>query len=128
MRKSLSKACLGLLSTILVADLLPDSGAAARAPRPSAALQSPAAESGLTRSLSELRQAMDELTASGMPGVAVELRDGGRTLFLTSGYANLDQRTPITEETRFMIASVSKAFNGATVLSLVRDGRLALDD
>ena len=128
MRKSLSKACLGLLSTILVADLLPDSGAAARAPRPSAARQSPAAESGLTRSLSELRQAMGELTASGMPGVAVELRDGGRTLFLSSGYANLDQRTPITEETRFMIASVSKAFSGATVLSLVRDGRLALDD
>lgn len=63
------------------------------------------------------------------PGCAVGVEQEGRIL-LAKGYgvADLDQGRPITPETRFYMASVSKQFTAMATLLLVEDGRLKLDD
>lgn len=44
------------------------------------------------------------------------------------GYANAENRTPLTENTIFLIGSVAKTFTSAAVLKLREQGRLNLDD
>lgn len=63
----------------------------------------------------------------GAPGaLAVLVRDGERT-FAASGTADIDG-TPITEATRFRIASITKPIVAALVLDAVDRGEVALDD
>jgi serine beta-lactamase-like protein LACTB len=59
-------------------------------------------------------------------GAAVLLGD---TFILSEGlgYADLEHQVPVTPETRFGIASVTKAFTGLAVLELHEAGRLDLD-
>jgi CubicO group peptidase (beta-lactamase class C family) len=64
-----------------------------------------------------------------VPGVSIMLlRDGAVHLATASGLADLERKTPATPETNYRLASVSKQFTAMTVLLLVADGRLALDD
>jgi CubicO group peptidase (beta-lactamase class C family) len=44
------------------------------------------------------------------------------------GFANLEDRIPVTDSTLFSIASMSKAFTCAGILLLMEDGKLNLDD
>lgn len=44
------------------------------------------------------------------------------------GFANLEDRVPVTDSTMFSIASMSKAFTCAGILLLMEDGKLSLDD
>ena len=46
----------------------------------------------------------------------------------TFGLADLDRRAPVTKETRFRIASMSKSFTAAAILRLRDEGRLHLQD
>jgi D-alanyl-D-alanine carboxypeptidase len=63
----------------------------------------------------------------GAPGaLAVLVRAGERT-FASSGSADLDD-TPITESTRFRIASITKPIVAALVLDAVDRGEVKLDD
>ena len=43
------------------------------------------------------------------------------------GYANLDHMVPITEDTSFYIASISKQFTALSVLLLAEKGKIDLD-
>lgn len=62
------------------------------------------------------------------PGLAVLVARGGKIIFQrTAGAADIEQRTAITPQTRFHVASVSKQFTAAAVLLLARDGKLRLD-
>lgn len=64
-----------------------------------------------------------------MPGCAWTLLHpvhGSRTG--SWGWADLDKAQPITENTRFNLASLSKQFTALTVLMLVQDEKLALDE
>ena len=75
--------------------------------------------------------AVDELFASSgvQPGAAVLVIDDGKTLIKKGyGYANLKQRTRITPESSFRLASVSKQFTTAAVIALAEDGTLDYDD
>ena len=58
---------------------------------------------------------------------AVVLLRGAPVLAEYLGYADLEQGTPVTAATRFGVASVTKAFTGAAMLTLVDAGRLDLD-
>ena len=61
-------------------------------------------------------------------GAAVAIRIGGRTLFFNFGFADRASRRPITPDSLFNLASVSKVFD-VTLLSLaVGQGEVTLDD
>jgi len=76
---------------------------------------------------------VDELFArwnrSDSPGCAVGVSRNGVTV-LERGYgmANLEAGTPITPDTVFHVASVSKQFTAMSILLLVERGRLSLED
>ena len=60
-------------------------------------------------------------------GVAV-VRDGKLVVAKGYGAADLDAGTPVTENTGFQIASVTKQFTAAGIMLLVEQGKLKLDD
>jgi D-alanyl-D-alanine carboxypeptidase len=89
----------------------------------------PAAKTGLAANeQARIQRALDRLTATEAPGAIVLVRDSNRTLRLTSGYGNLDKKTPIRATDRFRIGSVTKTFVATVVLQLVGEGKLGLDD
>lgn len=62
------------------------------------------------------------------PGYAIGIIKGQRVLYTRSyGTANLDYQLPITSNSAFDIASVSKQFTGACIALLIMDGKLSLD-
>jgi CubicO group peptidase (beta-lactamase class C family) len=65
----------------------------------------------------------------GSPGCALAVvRDGSLAYARGYGWANLEQRTPITRRTVFDIGSVSKQFTALSIVLLAQDGKLSLDD
>ncbi len=77
---------------------------------------------------SKLQRARDELVAAGAPGAVALVRDGDRTIRLTSGHGNLKPRTPMRASDRFRVGSVTKTFVATIVLQLVGEGKLGLED
>ena len=64
-----------------------------------------------------------------VPGAAVALvRDGEPVWSGGYGYADLDSREPVGPETVFEAGSIAKSITAWTVMRLVDQGRLALDD
>ena len=63
------------------------------------------------------------------PGAAVIITRGGRTVYAGGrGLADLDGGRPITPDTVFKYASITKQFTAAMILQLVQEGRISLDD
>ena len=66
--------------------------------------------------------------AQHIPGLAmVVLRDTTVVVARGFGYANVEQQRPVTPETPFNIASVTKPISAVVALRLVQDGKLDLD-
>lgn len=64
----------------------------------------------------------------GSPGAALGIVRNGEVEYVrTYGSADLENETPITQQTMFDIASVSKQFTAYAVLLLVRDGKVNLE-
>jgi CubicO group peptidase (beta-lactamase class C family) len=62
------------------------------------------------------------------PGAAIGVMQGSRVLLAYGiGFRDLQQRLPITPDTRFYIASTTKAFTAQAVLELAARGRIHLD-
>lgn len=62
------------------------------------------------------------------PGYAIGISKGTETLYLKGfGSANLDYSIPITTNSSFDIASVSKQFTSACIALLIMDGKLSLE-
>ena len=67
--------------------------------------------------------------SQGSPGCALAVAQAGILLYSRGyGYANLDYDIPITPQTVFDIASVTKQFNAASLSMLALEGKLSLDD
>ncbi|NDW12607.1 class A beta-lactamase-related serine hydrolase [Bacteroides sp. 214] len=63
------------------------------------------------------------------PGAAVLILKDNNVLFSKGyGIADMDEQTPINEQTFFNIASVSKQFSAVAILMLAEEERLSLDD
>ena len=63
------------------------------------------------------------------PGCALSVIKDGQILYKRGyGMADLDHDVPITSETVFHVASISKQFTAAAILLLAEDGKLSLDD
>jgi len=103
---------LGLALALVAAVAALASGSSARAPAPEAKLQ----------------RALDQAVAAGAPGVILLVRDGERTVRLTSGYGNLQTKAPIRATDRFRIGSTTKTFVATVVLQLVGERKLRLTD
>jgi CubicO group peptidase (beta-lactamase class C family)/imidazolonepropionase-like amidohydrolase/Tol biopolymer transport system component len=72
-----------------------------------------------------VRRTMD---GARIPGMAVAVLQRGQLLAARGyGVAELEHRTPVTDETMFQSGSLGKQFTAAGVLALVEDGRVALD-
>jgi CubicO group peptidase (beta-lactamase class C family) len=64
-----------------------------------------------------------------LPGCAVGVEQGGKTLFSKGyGLADLEHNVPLTPQSMFYMASVSKQFTALTILLLAEDGKLQLTD
>jgi CubicO group peptidase (beta-lactamase class C family) len=61
--------------------------------------------------------------------MAVGVSYRGQTVFARGyGLANIEHRSPLTPDSPFLLASVTKQFTAAAVLLLVQDGKVRLDD
>ena len=90
-------------------------------------LGSPAAEASVSLRAT-LQHDADALLPYHAPGVLVGLDTDGRDIKVRSGYGNVDARTPVPWNAKFRIGSNTKTFVSATLLQLVGDGRLTLED
>ncbi len=62
------------------------------------------------------------------PGMAVAVVSGEETIYLRSfGYADVEKKRPVTNETMFYIASSTKSFTAFTAALLAQQGRFDLD-
>jgi CubicO group peptidase (beta-lactamase class C family) len=78
---------------------------------------------------SRIDRLLSQEYAADEPGAAVLVsRDG--TVILKKGYglANTERKVPVTPETVFRLASVTKMFTGTAILMLAEKNQLALDD
>lgn len=104
-----SKAVLLLVAAALFG------GAAVAAPA------SPSLDDALARIAAYAPQALQE---QGAPGMVVAITDASRTLaIIPVGYADLEARTPVTQNTRFGIGSLSKSMTATALLELRDAGR-----
>jgi CubicO group peptidase (beta-lactamase class C family) len=76
---------------------------------------------------------IDALFASwdvpGSPGCALAVAQDGTLVYSRGyGFANLDYDIPITPQTVFDVASITKQFNAASLTMLALEGKLSLDD
>lgn len=62
------------------------------------------------------------------PGLAVAALYGSEVGFKNWGYANIKEKTPMTEDTPVHIGSCSKAFTALSVLLLQEEGKLSIED
>lgn len=81
-------------------------------------------------SLDELKAAVaDVLMEHEVPAVGIAMVDGSGEVWVGSlGQANLENETLADEDTMYRIGSTSKMFVALSVLKLVEQGRLSLDD
>lgn len=66
--------------------------------------------------------------SDGRLGIAVVLQAKGHTIFFIEGWANHEARVPVTRDSLFNLASVSKVFDGILLSLAARNGELGLDD
>ncbi|MEL6810295.1 MAG: serine hydrolase domain-containing protein [Bacteroidota bacterium] len=76
---------------------------------------------------------LDSIVASKIaglsPGLAVGIVHNGAVIYTKyAGYANLEHKIPVNEESRFNIASNAKQFTALCVLTLALEGKLSLED
>ena len=123
---TLAMALLGVAASLLVpvtAAVSPDV-VDARADRvPAGSTLTPALRASLQRRLDKLAARED------MPGVSVAiLFPDGTTWLGTSGLADVRDKRPVTTDTAFALASVSKTFTSALIMALRDDGLIDLED
>jgi D-alanyl-D-alanine carboxypeptidase len=75
-----------------------------------------------------LQAHVDAIASAGAIGVQAELTSGAQRDWAGAGMGELATHRQVARGDRFRIASTTKSFVAATVLSLVDDGQLALDD
>ncbi len=71
----------------------------------------------------------NKIKKAGIAGVSVAMiRDGEFISTWQAGYADVAKKIPVTDETIFQIASISKTVTGIAVMQLYEQGMLDLDD
>jgi putative ATP-binding cassette transporter len=73
---------------------------------------------GLEKEIKEL------MTGGAIPGMSLVIIKGGRQMIKTYGYADVENKVPVTSKTLFQIGSCSKAFTALAVAKLSATGNL----
>jgi CubicO group peptidase (beta-lactamase class C family) len=108
---------LSMLQMFLVGGLVSDTRVAAP----------PASQSGDVPA--PVNQIADEMVAElGLPGLVVARASGDGIWVVARGWADLERGEPMRPEHRFPACSVTKLITATTVLRLVAEGRVGLDD
>ncbi|RDZ26549.1 serine hydrolase domain-containing protein [Lysobacter silvisoli] len=83
----------------------------------------------LLRANARARQFVQQtLEQQRIPGLQVAVVRNGRVVLSESyGWANVENRVPVTAQTRFPINSATKAFTGVALMQLVEAGQVELD-
>jgi len=112
-RSTLSTRAASALLTILLV-----------APSPAFASEPPSYDAALDAIAAYAPRAMRE---QGTPGLSLAITDSTRTLrIITLGYADTGAQTPVTDQTRFAIGSITKSMTALALLQLADAGRLDL--
>ncbi len=70
-----------------------------------------------------------ELDGQGVPGLsAVIIKDGAIVCTAVAGLANIEDEVPVTAETLFLVASLSKTVTATALMQLYERGEFELDD
>jgi CubicO group peptidase (beta-lactamase class C family) len=70
----------------------------------------------------------EEMSKQGIPGMSVAVGVNGRLVWSKGfGLADVENDVPVTSETMFRLASISKPVTAVAVMKLVEEGRLDLD-
>lgn len=67
-----------------------------------------------------------QMSAYGIPGVAVGIIAGDRQFTAAFGVTNVDHPLPVDADTFFQIGSITKTYTGATIMRLVEAGKIDL--
>ena len=71
----------------------------------------------------------ERMVTCNVPGYSIGIIKSGQVVFEKCyGWADIERRIPVTNDTIFGLASVTKTFTGVTLLSLVDKGLVGLDD
>ncbi|MCH2180431.1 MAG: beta-lactamase family protein [Mariniblastus sp.] len=74
------------------------------------------------------RSILEQMKSSRIPGLAAAIVKEGRPVWSGSyGWANIEQQQPVTDQTYFQVASISKTITASVVMQLVEQGKLSLD-
>ncbi|MFD1934708.1 serine hydrolase domain-containing protein [Nonomuraea mangrovi] len=128
--------CLSTLAGVLTAAALfvsaaaPSAASAAPAGPAAASVEArhPAFREDHVRNGAQFQKVLDDIVASGAPGVIAEVRDADGVWTGRSGKGRLGRDEPPRADGMFRVGSVTKTFVATTVLQLVAEGRLNLDD
>lgn len=84
---------------------------------------------GHTVPLDSLDNYLDQkMSDYNIPGLSIAILNGGEAVYhRTLGYANLEEQIPVTENTIFEAASISKSVFAFFVMKYVEEGKLDLD-
>ncbi len=71
---------------------------------------------------------LDGMKEAKVPGLAAAVVKNGKVAWTGAyGWANREQKIPVTDDTLFQVASVSKPVTACAVMQLVEQGKLSLD-
>lgn len=90
----------------------------------------PLAEGGIDKAIATLPDVVEDImTRSGVPGVAIAVVRDGQVVF-RQGFGRRDIRKPdpVTPETVFQIASISKSVSSTVTAIAITEGHLSWDD
>ena len=92
------------------------------------AAAAPAVASAPSAASEHARAIAKEWLARGIPGFNVAVAMDGKIIYSEAfGYADLEQRVPAWQITKFRIGSVSKPLTSAALMKLVEQGKIDLD-
>lgn len=84
--------------------------------------------------ISKILSGLDEsiikdMNAYALAGLAVGVIYDGELVYSKDfGFSNIEEKKPVTADTIFRIASISKTFTGIAIMQLVEQGKINLDD
>lgn len=92
-----------------------------------AAMQGHAAEPSTSQS-AVIAQQMQRYEGHGPGAALLVIKDSQAIVSRGFGLANLEDNIPVTPQSNFRLASITKQFTAASILLLAEDGKLGLDD